>query len=183
MQYLYFLLVVAGIILLIIGFKTIPRLVNTKLLYEMPCVDKEGTFFLPKGMYGIWLSGKLFSKSPIGKIGFKITNQQTGRMVPLSISILKTSSSGFTKGRMELYWFHAEEGNYLLSLAGEGNIIEKAEAAIADIMSKKPVDYSQFSVQIRERRSVFIFLLAILEIVLGMTMMKFGIIHLVALLQ
>ena len=50
-------------------------------------------------------------------------------------------------------------------------------------MSKKPVDYSQFSVQIRERRSVFIFLLAILEIVLGMTMMKFGIIHLVALLQ
>lgn len=53
MQYLYFLLMVAGIILLIIGFKTIPRLVNTKLLYEMPCVDKEGTFFLPKGMYGI----------------------------------------------------------------------------------------------------------------------------------
>jgi len=39
MQYLYFLLMVAGIILLIIGFKTIPRLVNTKLLYEMPCVD------------------------------------------------------------------------------------------------------------------------------------------------
>lgn len=39
-----FLLMVAGIILLIIGFKTIPRLVNTKLLYEMPCVDKEGTF-------------------------------------------------------------------------------------------------------------------------------------------
>ena len=53
---------------------------------------------------------------------------------------------------MELYWFRAEGGNYLLSLAGEGNIIEKAEAAIADIMSKKPVDYSQFSVQIRERR-------------------------------
>ena len=49
MQYLYFLLIVAGIILLIIGIKTIPRLVNTKLLYEMPCVDKEGTFFLPKG--------------------------------------------------------------------------------------------------------------------------------------
>ena len=54
MQYLYFLLMVAGIILLIIGIKTIPRLVNTKLLYEMPCVDKEGTFFLPKGMeYGL----------------------------------------------------------------------------------------------------------------------------------
>ncbi len=34
MQYLYFLLIVAGIILLIIGIKTIPRLVNTKLLYE-----------------------------------------------------------------------------------------------------------------------------------------------------
>ena len=83
---------------------------------------------------------------------------------------------------MELYWFQAEEGNYLLSLTDEGNIIEKAEAAIADIMSKKPVDYRQFSVQIRERRSVFIFLLAILEIVLGMTMMKFGIIHLVAFL-
>ena len=181
MQYLYFLLMVAGIILLIIGFKTIPRLVNTKLLYEMPCVDKEGTFFLPKGMYGIWLSGKLFTKSPIGKVGFKITNQQTGRTVPLSISILKTSSSGFTKGRMELYWFQAEEGNYLLSLAGEGNIIERAEAAIADIIIKKPVDYSQFSVQIRERHSVFIFLLSILEIVLGMTMMKFGIIQLVAL--
>ena len=44
MQYLYFLLMVAGIILLIIGVKTIPRLVNTKLLYEMPCVDKEGVF-------------------------------------------------------------------------------------------------------------------------------------------
>ena len=102
MQYLYFLLVVAGIILLIIGFKTIPRLVNTKLLYEMPCVDKEGTFFLPKGMYGIWLSGKLFTKSPIGKVGFKITNQQTGRMVPLSVSILKTSSSGFVKGRSKI---------------------------------------------------------------------------------
>ena len=124
MQYLYFLLMVAGIILLIIGVKTILRLVNTTLLYEMPCVDKEGTFFLPKGMYGIWLSGKLFTKSPIGKVGFKITNQQTGRTVPLSISILRTSSNGLTKGRIELYCFHAEGGNYLLSLAGEGNIIE-----------------------------------------------------------
>ena len=63
MQYLYFLLMVVGIILLIIGVKTIPRLVNTKLLYEMPCVDKEGAFFLPKGMYGIWLSGKLFKNN------------------------------------------------------------------------------------------------------------------------
>ena len=89
---------VAGIILLIIGFKTIPRLVNTKLLYEMPCVDKEGTFFLPKGMYGIWLSGKLFTKSPIGKVGFKITNQQTEERFHCQLAFSKLHQVDFKKG-------------------------------------------------------------------------------------
>ena len=98
MQYLYFLLMVAGIILLIIGFKTIPRLVNTKLLYEMPCVDKEGTFFLPKGMYGIWLSGKLFTKSPIGKVGFKIPISRPEERFHCQLAFSKLHQVDFKKG-------------------------------------------------------------------------------------
>ncbi len=43
------------------------------MLYEMPYVNKEGTFTLERaGTYGLWLSGKMFTKAPIGEFGFNL---------------------------------------------------------------------------------------------------------------
>lgn len=43
-----------GIILLIIGIRNSIRLVNTELLYEMSCTNKDGAFLLSKDKYGLY---------------------------------------------------------------------------------------------------------------------------------
>ena len=79
MKYLFCLLIPIGITLLIIGIKHTLRFVNAKILYEMPCINREGVFTLAvEGRYSLWLSGRLFTRSPIGKFGLNLINQQTG---------------------------------------------------------------------------------------------------------
>ena len=177
MKYLFCLLIPIGITLLIIGIKNTLRFVNAKILYEMPCINREGVFTLAvEGRYSLWLSGRLFTRSPIGKFGLNLINQQTGRYIPLSENLLRTTVSGVKTGRIKLYTFHAEEGTYVISLRGEGSGIDRLGAAFMDVISKQPVDYSRFSIQVREQIPEFVLILCIFGIIFGSMATMSGII-------
>ena len=131
MNYLFLLLIPIGITLAVISGKHIFRSATAEMVYEMPCSKGEGVFRISeKGNYGIWISGKLFSKSPVGDFGFNVINQQTGNKIPLSLILMRTSVNGFKTARLELYSFYAEEGTYVISLDGESNAFDKGIAAV-----------------------------------------------------
>ena len=68
MEQLFYLLIPLGLCLFYLGIKYTIRFGRAKMLYEMPYVNKEGTFTLERaGTYGVWLSGKMFTKAPIGE--------------------------------------------------------------------------------------------------------------------
>ncbi len=166
MKYLFCLLIPIGISLLILSIKQVLRLANAEILYEMPCTDSEGVFTIKtEGRYGLWISGKLFTKTPIGELGFKVINQCTGKEIPLSSIFLRSKVNGFKTGRMELYSFRAEEGKYIISLNGEASSGDKMCASVVNIINKQFVDYSLYSVQIRNHTSACILALYIFGII------------------
>ena len=175
MRNLCFLLIPMGIALLIVSIRNIIRFAKAELFFEMPCLEEEGRVHLPQGKYGIWLSGKKFTKSPLGKIGFQLVEEETGNRVNLAPSLMRPSVSGFKMARMELYSFQVEEGNYILSINGEGSVRDRIEASIGDLLIKKPVDLSSFTVQIRKGKSLAMFFLSIFGINIAIWMILGGI--------
>lgn len=175
MRNICFLLIPMGIALLIFSIRKTIRFAKAELFFEMPCTEEEGSVHLPQGKYGIWLSGKKFTKSPLGKIGFQLVEEETGNRVNLAPSLMRPSVSGFKMERMELYSFYVEEGNYTLSLDGEGSVRDRIEASIGNLLVKKPVDLSNFTVQIRKGNSIAMFFLAILGINLAAWMILGGV--------
>ena len=175
MRNLCFLLIPMGIALLIFSIRNIIRFAKAELFFEMPCLEEEGRVHLPQGKYGIWLSGKKFTKSPLGKISFQLVEEETGRRVNLFSNLMRTTVSGFKMARMELYSFQVEEeGNYILSINGEG-VRDRLEASIENLLFKQPVDLSNFTVQIRKGNSIAMFFFAILGINLAAWMILGGI--------
>lgn len=176
MRNLCFLLIPMGIALLIFSIRNTIRFAKAELFFEMPCLEEEGRVHLPQGKYGIWLSGKRFTKSPLGKIGFRLVEEETGRRVNLSPNLMRTMVSGFKMARMELFHFQLEEeGNYTLSLDGESSVRDRLEASIGNLLFKQPVDFSSFTVQIRKGSSIAMLFLAILGINLAAWMILGGI--------
>ena len=164
-----------GITLLIVSIRNTIRFAKAELFFEMPCLEEEGRVHLPQGKYGIWLSGKKFTKSPLGKIGFQMVEEATGNRVNLAPNLMRTSVSGFREARVELYSFYVEEGNYTLSLDGESSVRDRLEASIENLLFKQPVDLSNFTVQIRKGNSIAMFFLAILGINLAAWMILGGV--------
>ena len=164
-----------GIALLIFSIRNTIRFAKAELFFEMSCLEEEGSVHLPQGKYGIWLSGKKFTKSPLGKIGFQLVEEATGNRVNLAPSLMRPSVSGFREARVELYSFYVEEGNYTLSLDGESSVRDRLEASIENLLFKQPVDLSKFTVQIRKGNSIAMFLFAILGIHLAAWMILGGV--------
>lgn len=177
MNYLFLLLIPLGLILLIISIKNIIRLANAQILYEMSCSEGESVFRLDyRGKYSIWLSGRQFVKSPIGEFGIEIINQKTRKNIPLTPSIFRTRVSAFKTARVELYYFEAEAGTYTISMNDEADIRDKISSFLVNTLIKAPVDYSLFSIQVREYFSTVILILYIWGIILSSFMIVGGIV-------
>lgn len=143
----------------------------------MSCSRDNGSFTLSDdGKYGLWISGKLFSVSPVGNFGFRIINQGTGEEIPLSLSIMHSKVNGFDKGRIELYYFFAKKGRYVISLDGRANAIDKVGASIRDAIIRQPIDLSKYSVQIRNHTPGFLLVPCILGVIFSSMATLLGIV-------
>ena len=113
----------------------------------MPYVNKEGIFTLERaGTYGLWLSGKIFTKAPIGEFGFNLVDEKTGRSIPLSLFIMRARVNGFTHSRMGLYTFDAGAGTYRLSITEDPFVIDAVIKEVGDKLIKGAIDYNQFTI-------------------------------------
>ena len=88
---------------------------------------------------------------------------------------MRPTVSGFKMARMELYSFQVEAGNYILSINGEGSVRDRIEASIGNLLVKKPVDLSSFTVQIRKGSSFAMFFLSVFGINIAVWMILGGI--------
>ncbi|WP_028263870.1 hypothetical protein [Atopobium fossor] len=177
MKYLFCLLTPAGMVVLVASIKYIIRFAKTKKIYEMPYTKGQGVFTLAeKGRYGLWFSGKLFTRTPIGKFSLNLINQQTGQSIPLSTSILRTTIKRFSAARMELYSFTAEAGTYVVSVVNKKNSQGRPDKLITAIPSDQIADYSLFSIQVRSYISVLVLFVCVLGCILGCFGILFGIV-------
>ena len=176
MKYLFFLLIAIGLPIFIISIKYILRFTNSEVIYELPFTDEQGTFtIVHNGDYALWLSGKKFTKSPLGEFGLSVLNKTTGENVKLSEIFLRDGVDLFKRGRMMLYSFQAEEGEYLISLDNEGSIRDKMSNFLTNVIIRKPVDYKLFSIQVRTHVSSTILTLCILTNIFASAMIISGI--------
>lgn len=82
--------------------------------------------------------------------------------------------TGLSKSRLKLYSFQAEAGTYTVSLSDEVRIRDKACAFLVNAVTKRPVDYSLFSVQVYRHTSGMVLSLCILGIIFGAVIMVSG---------
>ena len=150
MEQLFYLLIPLGLCLFYLGIKNTIRFGRAKMLYEMPYVNKEGTFTLERaGTYGLWLSGKMFT-------------------IPLFLSIMRARVNGITHSRMELYTFDAGPGTYRLSVTEDPFVLDAVMKKVGDKVIKGAIDYNQFTIQIYTHTSFVLMFISIWMIVLGL---------------
>lgn len=172
---LFFLMIPIGVILLSLGIKYTIRFAKTEIIHELPFLEKEGVFTLAhEGNYGLWLSGQQFSKAPLGEFGLSLINQETKQRIPLSASLMRTTVTGVKTARMKLYSFWAEKGAYSISLTEESSLRDRLGGTIANTISKRPVAYHLFSIQVREDSPWYLLVVGILAIIFGSIMTILG---------
>ena len=174
MEQLFYLLIPLGLCLFYLGIKNTIRFGRAKMLYEMPYVNKEGTFTLERaGTYGLWLSGKMFTKAPIGEFGFNLVDEKTGRTIPLFLSIMRARVNGITHSRME-FTFDASPGTYRLSVTEDPFVLDAVMKKVGDKVIKDDIDYNQFTIQIYTHTSFVLRFISIWMIALGLIIAVLG---------
>ena len=79
----------------------------------------------------------------------------------------RTTANSFKDFRVKLYTFGAESGSYNISLSDRAETRE-------NIINNRGIDYSKFSIQIRENVKVLNIFLGVLGIVLGLMAIDVG---------
>ena len=167
-KYLLFLLVPAGIYQMVVSIKKLTAFAKAKMIYEMPVSSIDGSFTIEEsGKYDIWLSGKKYAVSPIYNLDIKLKNNATGKSVILYPDFFRTTANSFKDARVKLYTFSVESGSYNISLTDRAETRE-------NIINNRGIDYSKFSIQIRENVKVLNIFLGVLGIVLGLMAIDVG---------
>ena len=164
---LFFCLVPVGVFILVKGIKLILKSFNGAILLDLPFTQKSGVFSISEaGHFSVWHKGTLRRKAPLGKFRPRVYNQITQGEIQLNHSLMSPRVNGFSTGRMELFTFYAMAGNYILDLA-EGSSVSGLQQLIGNIIPVKPIDLSQYFIQVRASQSQLLTLLAIPLILLG----------------
>lgn len=157
---LMFSMIPLGIFLLVKVIRMLKKTFSGKIIVEIPFQQKETTFELTTyGQYAIWQKGQLFRKTPVGDFSLQIQDEN-GNPIKLNPTWFRVRKNGWDTGSTELKKFKAPAGKFTLSILDQpdGNFIQKI---LKDSLPVKPVDQTQYFIQIRESQPVYYFLLAI----------------------
>lgn len=128
---------------------------NGEVITEIPFTQKEVTFHITRpGVYAIWQKGQLFRRTPVDKFELELTSISSGERVTLPKSFFSPYLNGLDNGRMEMNRFSAVSGTYRLVVA-EGGSLSLFEKLALHLFPAKPVDYSQYHIQVRESRPIY----------------------------
>lgn len=134
---------------------------NGEVIAEKLFTDKEIVFKVTKaGIYAVWQKGRLFQRTAADRFNLKLFHEPLGQQVSISRSIFRPHLNSLDTARMELSRFSAEAGNYRLQIV-EGSGVSWLERLVLKIFPAKPVDHSQYYLQVRESRPAYYIVAAI----------------------
>jgi hypothetical protein len=147
----FFCLVPIGIFILVKTIHMLKGVFSGEVIAEIPFTRNEVAFEITKpGVYAVWQKGQLFQRTPVDK--FVI--EPSGEPVAIPRSLFNPYMNGMDTGRMEMNRFSADIGRYRLKLV-EGSGISVFEGLFYRLFPAKPVDYSQYFIQVRESRPIY----------------------------
>lgn len=152
---LFFCLVPIGIFILIKTIRMLKGVFSGELIAEIPFTQKECMLdIIRPGVYAIWQKGQLFRRTPVDKFQLKLTKVSSNENIALPKSFFSPYLNGMNTGRMEMNRFSADSGSYRLTIV-EGTNISIFEKLAFSLFPAKPVDYSQYFIQVRESRPIY----------------------------
>ena len=157
---LMFSMIPLGIFLLVKVIRMLKKTFSGKIIAEIPFQQKKTSFELTEsGQYAIWQKGQLFRKTPVGDFSLEIRDEN-GNPVRLNPTWFRVHKNGWDTARTELKKFRAAAGNFTLLILDQpdGNLLQQM---LKDNLPVKPVDQSQYFIQITESQPVYYFLIAI----------------------
>ncbi|WP_345951101.1 hypothetical protein ABDD95_06530 [Mucilaginibacter sp. PAMB04274] len=158
---LFFCLVPLGVFILIKAIRMLKDIFNGEVIAEKPFTEKEIHFEVKKkGVYAVWQKGRLFRRTPVDRFALKLFSVPSGEPVPIDASVFRPHSSSLDTARIEMNRFFAEPGHYRLQIV-EGSSVSLFERLLFELFPGKPVDYSQYFLQVRESRSAYYMVAAI----------------------
>ncbi|EHQ25037.1 hypothetical protein [Mucilaginibacter paludis] len=158
---LFFCLVPVGIFILVKTIRMLKGIFAGEVIAEIPFTQQEVLFEITRpGVYAIWQKGQLFRKTPVDKFQLKLNKIASGEAISLPQSFFRPYINGFDTGRMEMNRFSAESGQYRLTVV-EGTSVSVFEKLAFNLFPAKPVDYSQYFIQVRESRPIYYMIAAI----------------------
>jgi hypothetical protein len=149
---IFFLLVPVGIVILVKTIRMLKGIFNGKILAEKLFTDKEIYFEVQKsGVFAVWQKGRLFQRTPADGFALMLFVEPSGEQISMSKSIFRPHLSTMDNARIEMSRFSADAGRYRLQIV-EGSSISWLEHLILKFFPSKPVDYSQYYLQVRESK-------------------------------
>jgi hypothetical protein len=158
---LFFCLVPVGFFILVKTIRMLKGIFNGRILVEIPFTQKEVKFEVTTpGVYAVWQKGQLFRRTLVDKYILELVKDPSGKQVSLPRSFFNPHVNGFDNARIEMNRFSAQAGYYRLILK------EKSGASIFEglfyrLFPARPVDYTQYFIQVRESRPVYYMIAAI----------------------
>ncbi|WP_158827411.1 hypothetical protein [Mucilaginibacter lacusdianchii] len=154
--------------MLVKGIKLIRRSFYGPVFLEISYQQGSGKFSVTEaGNFSIWHKAPLMRRVPIDKYKPQIFNELTKEEVRLSYSFTGMHANGFNEGRMELFTFYAQPGNYTLQIT-EGSSLSGMQSVVAKIIpSSNNWDLSRHFIQVRKTQPQIFVFLAIPIIILG----------------
>ncbi|QMW01200.1 hypothetical protein [Spirosoma foliorum] len=140
---------VLGIFLLIQGIKRILKAAGGSVLLKLPLTQKSGQFVVTKaGDYAIWQSGRTLQRVPMKMSAPTIQALLTGEKVTVNPTFSSIRVNNGWEGRIQLFTFRAEAGEYKVELAS-------------------PYPESTYALEIRERKPGYLLVFGILLVLIA----------------
>jgi len=146
-------LMALGGLILFWGIKQILKWVGGPVLIKLPLQQKIGQFTVVKpGGYAIWQSGQTLGQVAVKMSLPAVFDLQTGKKIMVHQLFSSVRVNNGSEGRFQRFSFWAKPGQYQLELT--------------DDVSEYPLKPAYF-LEIREKKSTFLFVLNILVVILG----------------
>lgn len=169
----YYLLIPLGIVLLVLAIKL------GMLLFKQPIIfdsEKASTFVITKaGIYNIWIQAPLYKLNNLNRVRPAIIKLSSGEELTLIHSLFKTHKNGFTHGKLHIFSFYGEVGDYLFEEVA-GSSLNIAEQFINDNFITNQTNRAPVSFFIQKKAPFWIMPLFFLSIFVGSMLVIFGLV-------
>jgi len=111
--------VVAGVMVIVLGFRLLRKRFSGQVLVELPIADNRTAAEVDvgqAGVYALWIRGRLFKQTQVATLCPVIQRSNDNKTVRLWPSFMRPTMNDGVTGRMELYSFRLSTGRYTVVL-------------------------------------------------------------------